>query len=137
MPSFIRRMISLLSHSYHPYHHIHLTRQFRADFCWWHTFLPVWNGVFVLPPMFQSSACFASDASGQWGCGARWDARWFQFRWPQSALTYHISFLELVAVLMACTVWGPIICHSIMNPLNMAGHQLKLAISLKEKQTAE
>ena len=98
--SFLRRMISLLSHSYRPYHHIRLTKQFRADLCWWHTFLPAWNGVFVLPPQSQPSACFASDASGQWGCGARWDARWFQFRWPQSAMTYHISFLELVAVLM-------------------------------------
>ena len=45
--SFLRRMISLLSHSYRPYHHIHLTKQFRADL--WHTFLPAWNGVFVLP----------------------------------------------------------------------------------------
>ena len=32
---------------------------------------------------------------------------WFQFRWPQSALIHHITFLELVAVLMACAVWGP------------------------------
>ena len=105
--SFLRRMISLLSHSYRPYHHIRLTRQFRADLCWWHTFLPAWNGVFVLPPKSQPSACFASDASGHWGCGASWDTRWFQFRWPQSAMTNHISFLELVAVLMACAVWGP------------------------------
>ena len=105
--SFLRHMISLLSHSYRPYHHICLTKQFRADLCWWHTFLPAWNGVFVLPPQSQPSACFASDASGQWGCGAWWDARWFQFRWPQSATSYHISFLELVAVLMACAVWGP------------------------------
>ena len=78
-----------------------------ADLCWWHTFLPAWNGVFVLPPQSQPSACFASNASGQWGCGATWDAQWFQLRWPQSAMTDHISFLELVVVLMACAVWGP------------------------------
>ena len=105
--SFLRRMISLLSHSYCRYHHLRLTRQFRADLSWWHTFLPAWNGVFVLPPKSQPSVCFASDASGHGGCGASWDARWFQFRWPQSATMNHISFLELVAVLMACPVWGP------------------------------
>ena len=105
--SFLRRMISLLSHSHRPYHHIRLTKHFRADLCWWQTFLPAWNGVFVLPPQPDLSVCFTSDASGQWGCGARWDTMWFQFRWPQSALIHHITFLELVAVLMACAVWGP------------------------------
>ena len=69
-------MISLLSHSYRPYHHMCLTKQFRADLCWWQTFLPAWNGVFVLPPQSEPSVCFASDASGQWGCGGRWDAQW-------------------------------------------------------------
>ena len=105
--SFLRRMISLLSHSHRPYHHIRLTKHFRADLCWWQTFLPAWNGVFVLPPQPDLSVCFASDASGRWWCGARWDAMWFQFKWPQSALIHHITFLELVAVLMACVVWGP------------------------------
>ena len=61
----------------------------------------------VLPPQSELPVCFASDASSQWGCGARWDTNWFQFRWPQSALTHYITFLELVAVLMACAVWGP------------------------------
>ena len=79
--SFFWRMISLLNHSHHPYHHIRLTKHFRADFCWWQTFLPAWNGVFVLPPQPDLSVCFVSDASGQWGCGARWHTMWFQFRW--------------------------------------------------------
>ena len=31
--SFLRWMISLLSHSHRPYHHVHLTKHFRADLC--------------------------------------------------------------------------------------------------------
>ena len=35
--SFLRQMIALLGHSFHPYHHIHLTKQFQADLLLWHT----------------------------------------------------------------------------------------------------
>lgn len=49
---------------------------------------------------------FASDASGSWGCGAWWGREWFQFQWPEEARVHHISFLELLAVMLACTTWG-------------------------------
>ena len=106
--SFLRRMIALLGHSFRPYHHIRLTKQFHADLLWWRTFLSSWNGVYVLPPLSNPTLCFVSDASGHWGCGAKWGNEWFQFQWPHEASGQHITFLELLAVLLACAVWGRI-----------------------------
>ena len=74
--SFLRRMINLLaatdrSRSSKPFHHVRLSREFRADLAWWRTFISPWNGVgllhrFEAEPDFE----FTSDASGTWGCGA-------------------------------------------------------------------
>ncbi len=42
------------------------------------------------------------------GGAVRWSGtEWFQFQWPCQAMLHHITFLELVAVLLACAVWGP------------------------------
>ncbi len=104
--SFLRRMIALLCHSYRPYHRIRLNRHFRADLLWWRTFVSTWNGVYVFPPTAATHLSFASDASGHWGCGAWSGTDWLQYRWPPEARAHHIAFLELVAVLLACAVWG-------------------------------
>ena len=104
--SFLRHMIALLQHAHCPYHHIRLTKQFSADVAWWRTFIVMWNGVGIFPPMAQPTVEFTSDASGNWGCGAWSGTAWFQFQWPQGAAHRHIAFLELVAVLLACTVWA-------------------------------
>ena len=99
-------MIALLQHAHRPYHHIRLTKQFSADVAWWRTFIVMWNGVGIFPPMAQPTVEFTSDASGNWGCGAWSGTAWFQFQWPQGAAHRHIAFLELVAVLLASTVWA-------------------------------
>ena len=99
-------MIALLQHAHRPYHHIRLTKQFSADMAWWRTFIVMWNGVGIFPPMAQPTVEFTSDASGNWGCGAWSGTAWFQFQWPQGAAHRHIAFLELVAVLLASTVWA-------------------------------
>ena len=91
-------MIALLQHAHRPYHHIRLTKQFSADVAWWRTFIVMWNGVGIFPPMAQPTVEFTSDASGNWGCGAWSGTAWFQFQWPQGAAHRHIAFLELVAV---------------------------------------
>ncbi len=104
--SFLRRMINLLQHSHRPHHRIRLNRTFRADLLWWKTFIGQWNGVGVFPPPATTQVSFASDASGAWGCGAYCGPKWFQYRWPARARDNHITFLELLAVLLACAVWG-------------------------------
>ncbi len=91
--SFLRRMIALLSRARSPHHFICLNQDFRADVHWWQTFLDGWNGVYIFPPRGSDVIEFASDASGSWGCGAWWGARWFQFQWPQEAMEHHTCLL--------------------------------------------
>ena len=76
--SFLRRMLDLL-HSRSDQTHtkattpIRLNREFRADLAWWRTFIERWNGVSFRPTSkTHPSITVASDASGQWGCGAWW-----------------------------------------------------------------
>ncbi len=72
------------------------------------TFASRWNGVAILPTLTPPEHEFASDASGRWGCGAWYGSAgsWFQFKWPRSARHLHITFQELVAVVLACAIWG-------------------------------
>ena len=99
-------MIDLLRPPRRPHHHIRLNCQFQADLQWWQTFACHWNGVAMFPPVSQPKFEVTSDASGQWGCGAWSQSNWFQFQWPEQSKQHHIAFKELVAVLLACSVWG-------------------------------
>ena len=52
-------------------------------------------------------ATIISDASGNWGCGAySSQGDWFQFRWPESWASIHITIKELLPIIMSCVVWG-------------------------------
>ena len=55
------------------FHHIRLSREFRADLAWWHTFISPWNGVGLLHHFeAEPDYAFTSGASSTctWGCGA-------------------------------------------------------------------
>ena len=60
----------------------------------------------MFPSPAQPAFTVTSDASGSWGCGAWSATSWFQFEWPQSVQSHHISFKELFAGLLACAAWG-------------------------------
>ena len=47
-----------------------------------------------------------SDASGSWGCAARWGPHWLQWQWSKKAQSWHIAPKEFLPILLACTVWG-------------------------------
>lgn len=49
-----------------------------------------------------------SDASGSWGCGAVPGTRWFQLPWPASWQNIPISPKELVPIIVAVALWGPL-----------------------------
>ena len=104
--SFLRRMIDLLRIPRRQHHRLRLNRQFRADLRWWLTFASHWNGVALFPPTTPAKFQVTSDASGWWGCGAWFQSSWFQFQWPTGAEHHHIAFKELLAVVMACAIWG-------------------------------
>lgn len=111
--TFLRCMFELLSGIRQPHHHVRLNTQFRSDLHWWATFLHAWNRVSMLEGQ-SSTIHFATDASGQFGCGALWNEKWFQLQWPQSYRSCElqlkeesITLKELVPIVLACVVWGP------------------------------
>ena len=47
-----------------------------------------------------------TDASGSWGCGARWGSWWLQWNWEGPSIEWPISPKELLPILFAVAVWG-------------------------------
>ena len=104
--SFLQRMISHLRGGSRDNHFIRLNKSFKADLLWWKTFCSIWNGVAVIRTPKLPEIRLTTDASGLWGCGAFWDNHWFQFEWPPRIADQHITFKELVPIMLAITVWG-------------------------------
>ena len=62
----------------------------------------------VIPPGVSQvpvDVHLCSDAAGDWGCGAIHGQAWCQLQWPEGTERFHISFKELVPILMASLVW--------------------------------
>ncbi len=57
---------------------------------------------------------FHSDASGNWGAGAVWLPHWFQFQWNAAFQQEGITQKELLPVVLACMVWGPMWSNSVV-----------------------
>ena len=89
-----------------------LTQEVHKDLNWWASFLPLYNGISMMPMEGWSSPdeVFASDACLV-GCGA-WVSdikQYFHTTFPihiQEAAG-HINALELLTIIVACKVWGP------------------------------
>ena len=107
--TFLRRMINLSAVVTELHHHIRLNLAFRSDLHWWDIFLEDWNGMSMFAGVVRTppAAILTSDASGSWGCGAFTSAgQWFQFQWPTSWATVHITVKELLPVVVSCALWG-------------------------------
>ena len=105
--AFLRNLINAASAVPALDHHVHLPPAAKADLGWWGRFLPLWNGVSVLHP--EIPACtLVSDASGSWGCGGLSENKWFQLPWPPSWQNVPISPKELVPIIVAVALWGPL-----------------------------
>ena len=122
--TFVRRLIELLSTVQTRDRWIRLNASTRSDLMWWLLFTEGWNGVSMMPKPVMPVIHLETDASGTWGCGARWGAWWLQWEWvgptpswPISANLgqFHpispkellpISPKELLPILFAVAVWG-------------------------------
>lgn len=104
---FLRRLIDLSTTVSSLNHHIDLNSEARADINWWTEFLPTWNGTapFQDPPVSAKSLCLFTDAAASLGFGAVFGSSWFSCQWPRAS-EYHISFLELFAVVAAVFTWA-------------------------------
>ena len=105
--AFLRRVFELLAVVRADHHHIRLNASFRSDLVWWDAFLEAWNGTSLLVGGEQRETVHLfTDASGELGCGARWDNHWFRFRWPGGWGGRHITLKEILPVALACGIWG-------------------------------
>ena len=140
--SFLRRMIYLSTKASELHHHLRLNSGFRSDLQWWVVFLPVWNGIGMMSSVCRMApqAVVTSDASN-WGCGAfTTTGQWFQLQWPASWKNVHITFKELVPVVMAVALWGgrwrggTILCRSdnaaVVSIVNSGRSDKELAMHL-------
>jgi hypothetical protein len=96
---------------------IALTAAVRADIVWWGEFLADWNGVSLLYELewiesdkieLFTDACtkgFGGYYQGAWFAGA-WCPNELAAAWRVSKLS--MPFLELRALVMAATTWGPL-----------------------------
>lgn len=105
--TFLRQLIDTMKVPKKQSHQVRLNLHCRSDIAWWSLFLERWNGVALLPSYSQGPAV-ASDASGNWGCGAftRDSLQWFQVRWPPAWQQINIAAKELFPVVVAAAVWG-------------------------------
>ena len=80
--TFVARMYSLASKLKELHFYTRLNASFRSDLCWWHSFLSSWNGFSLLRwsnPDSSFDISIQTDASGSWGCGALFNAKWLQW----------------------------------------------------------
>ena len=108
--SFVARMYAAAARVKELDYFTRLSLEFRSDLSWWRSFIGIWNGLSLLqskawasPPDF----CIATDASGNWGCGAYLMGMWLQWQWPPENFNIGIMAKELIPILLSCTVWGP------------------------------
>jgi len=91
-----------------------LTEEFRADIKWWNRYLPNFNGVSVISceRWSEPDEIIASDAC-LIGCGATCGTEYFHKEFPEqiSSQHLHINALELLALIVAITVWAKQLQH--------------------------
>lgn len=98
------QVISLLSVTKKPYHHIQLNSGFRSDLKWWRIFATHWNSKGLINAACEKEVLLTSDASGSWGWGAWSNSDWFQLTWDQTLQHFQITIKELITVLVATVI---------------------------------
>ena len=118
---FLRGIFGLLSVFRKREHTIRLNAAFRADLEWWHAFVGEWNGVSMMQGEDDQAYTVEiwTDASGSWGGGAVWGAKWCQIAWEAwpGFASASIAPKELLPIIVAAAVWGEawrgrtVLCH--------------------------
>ena len=105
---FIRQMIDLASSRPHPESMVRLNMEIRSDIRWWASFIETWNGVSIVSALCKRPVdqVLTTDASGNWGCGAHFDKRWFQLPWNGHWQDIPIAVKELLPIVVACCIWS-------------------------------
>ena len=115
--TFMRHLFELLSGVRKALHHVRLGATARSDLLWWYTFMEQWNGVNMIHHALAPPVEVWTDASGSFGCGAICPtfSRWIQLPWRGTETSQvmdegrSIMWMELLPIVLACAVWGPVL----------------------------
>jgi len=112
--TFLRRLINSTIGVTKPSHHIHLTKDVKADIQLWITFLHNFNGTCFFIPMQPTSATVLNlhtDSCPQ-GFGGTFQTHFFLGTFPPKWSTYNICVLELFPILLALQLFSNNISNS-------------------------
>ena len=104
--TFVWCIIELLSTSQTPDLWIRLNINIRVDLYWCGVYLERWNGVANMSRDQWLRITIETDASGSWGCGARWGSWWLQWKWKGTVKDELLSTKELSPIVFTIVVWG-------------------------------
>jgi hypothetical protein len=105
---FVSRLLNFLR-GFPPKGQVHISPEVRKDILWWKTYLPLYNGVTMMPlePWSEPDLVLACDACLQ-GCGGIVDGRFFHAVYPEFVQkeNHSINALELLSLVVALKLWG-------------------------------
>ena len=105
---FMNRLLAALRSFGHD-KYISVSAEFKKDVHWWSTFMAVYNGVSIIPPIRWTApdVVFTTDSTLS-GCGGLTDIAYFHRRYPDYILDagYSINALEILAVTVSVRLWG-------------------------------
>ena len=113
---FLRRVTDLTCGVHNQEHMIRLNVEARLDLSTWRIFLDSFNGM----SMFLSNEWVSSDAvrlfsdASALGFAAIYGTHWFQGRFPPSWSHTNIAVKELLPIVLAVQLWGPLMANSRM-----------------------
>lgn len=120
--AFNRRLYDALCKAKKPYHFIRITQEMHLDLAMWLNFLDQYNGVSFFPHnmwLSNDTLNLFTDSAGSpsLGCGAYYSGRWLFLKWSDiwplhdADIFLDMTFLELVPVYLAFSVWGTFFKH--------------------------
>ena len=104
--TFLARMYYAAARLNRLSYYTRLTKAFRSDLRWWHLFASYWNGLSFLDCSLPGHEIH-TDASGGWG--AVFGTQWMQLAWSKEWSQLDIMAKELLPIVLACAVWGPLL----------------------------
>ncbi|XP_077985143.1 uncharacterized protein LOC144439784 [Glandiceps talaboti] len=114
---FVSRLLDTLRKLRRNHHRFHVNKDMKKDIQWWISFLDQFNGVSMIPTEYWCSAdeLLTTDACLT-GAGGTFMNEYFHCPFPPAVIkqNYHISCLEIMAVMVACKLWAN----------KLSGHQI-------------
>lgn len=114
---FICRLLNWLRQIHATEMLVPIPPDFRKDLVWWKNFLPRYNGVSMMDmdEFSEPDSVISTDACLR-GCGGWFAGRYFHSDFPLfiKEQELHINALEMLTIVVALKLWGPLLRHQKM-----------------------